>query len=271
MAREGREPDDDERRLLWPAGVRGLLTAAGWASRVLGVAFNLDHASASAAIIAARLAGRRDDCSLSYLLFERTLRPVTAIVLADRSRAAPRARRARSTAGRVERSAPAPRSGGPGRRHRRPHWSRRGSGSGRGGKCSSWEASPLAVGFFATMLTAKALSDPLRSMRKAVEASRRANSTSTCRSTTPRRSGCFRPGSTGWRTGLRERERIRDLFGRQVGEEVARAALRDGTTALGERSGRSARSSSTSPARPRWRSRCLRPRSCGCSTSSSAS
>jgi adenylate cyclase len=34
--------------------------------------------------------------------------------------------------------------------------------------------------------------------------------------------------------GLRERERIRDLFGRHVGEDVARAALRDGTRLGGE-------------------------------------
>ena len=34
--------------------------------------------------------------------------------------------------------------------------------------------------------------------------------------------------------GLSERERIRDLFGRQVGEDVARAALRDGTRLGGE-------------------------------------
>jgi adenylate cyclase len=35
-------------------------------------------------------------------------------------------------------------------------------------------------------------------------------------------------------TGLRERERLRDLFGRQVGEDVARAALEGGTELGGE-------------------------------------
>ena len=34
--------------------------------------------------------------------------------------------------------------------------------------------------------------------------------------------------------GLREREQIRDLFGRQVGQDVARAALRNGTRLGGE-------------------------------------
>src|SRR5204863_7521346 len=34
--------------------------------------------------------------------------------------------------------------------------------------------------------------------------------------------------------GLRERERLRDLFGRQVGEDVARRALEEGVTLGGE-------------------------------------
>ena len=48
------------------------------------------------------------------------------------------------------------------------------------------------------------------------------------RSTTAARSAGCRPASTGWSSGLRERERLRDLYGRQVGPDVARAALEDG-------------------------------------------
>ena len=52
--------------------------------------------------------------------------------------------------------------------------------------------------------------------------------------------------------GLRERERLRDLFGRQVGEDVARAALEAGAAPRRRRSARSRCSSSTSSARRRW-------------------
>ena len=46
--------------------------------------------------------------------------------------------------------------------------------------------------------------------------------------------GLCRPGFNRMAEGMRERERIRDLFGRQVGEDVARAALRGGTRLGGE-------------------------------------
>ena len=46
--------------------------------------------------------------------------------------------------------------------------------------------------------------------------------------------GLLQAGFNRMAEGLRERERIRDLFGRQVGQEVARAALRDGTRLGGE-------------------------------------
>ncbi len=46
--------------------------------------------------------------------------------------------------------------------------------------------------------------------------------------------GRLQAGFNRMAEGLRERERIRDLFGRQVGHDVARAALRDGTRLGGE-------------------------------------
>ena len=65
-------------------------------------------------------------------------------------------------------------------------------------------------------------------------ASRRASSTSRSRSTTAARSACSRPASTRWPPACAERERVRDLFGRHVGREVAQAALeRDGDVELG--------------------------------------
>ena len=90
------------------------------------------------------------------------------------------------------------------------------------------------IGLLATVLVAKSVADPLRQMRRAlgqiedgdldaVGARRRRHA----------RSGSCRAASTGWSPGLREREQIRELFGRHVGEDVARAALADSGTELG--------------------------------------
>ena len=69
------------------------------------------------------------------------------------------------------------------------------------------------------------MADPVRAvrqeMRRVEEGDLGAHVAST---TAPSWAGC-RPGSTGWSTGLRERERLRDLFGRQVGRDVARVAV----------------------------------------------
>jgi adenylate cyclase len=46
--------------------------------------------------------------------------------------------------------------------------------------------------------------------------------------------GLLQAGFNRMADGLRERERLRDLFGRQVGEDVARAALREGVRLGGE-------------------------------------
>ncbi len=64
--------------------------------------------------------------------------------------------------------------------------------------------------------------------------SSRATSTPAWRSTTAARSDCSKPASTRWSSGLRERERLRDLFGRQVGEDVVRHALEHGVALGGE-------------------------------------
>jgi len=84
------------------------------------------------------------------------------------------------------------------------------------------------------MLTAKALADPLRSMRKAVERVAAGDLDVQVPINDASEVGMLQAGINRMADGLRERERIRDLFGRQVGEEVARAALRDGTRLGGE-------------------------------------
>ena len=67
-------------------------------------------------------------------------------------------------------------------------------------------------------------------VRPAGHGERRATATSTsrCRSTTAARSGCSRPASTEMVGGPARAGALRDLFGRHVGADVARAALDDG-------------------------------------------
>ncbi len=62
--------------------------------------------------------------------------------------------------------------------------------------------------------------------------SRRATSTPRCPSTTATEVGLLQAGFNRMAAGLREREHLRDLFGRHVGEDVARAAI-DGGVELG--------------------------------------
>ena len=63
--------------------------------------------------------------------------------------------------------------------------------------------------------------------------------------------GMLQSGINEMVAGLRERERIQDLFGRHVGPAVAEEAIRGGVTLGAARTATSSRCSSTSPGRPR--------------------
>ena len=92
----------------------------------------------------------------------------------------------------------------------------------------------LAVGLLATLVAARAIADPLNTIRDAFE--RVAGGDLEVRVPIDDASevGLLQAGFNRMAEGLRDRERIRDLFGRQVGQEVAHAALRDGTRLGGE-------------------------------------
>ncbi len=235
--REGRDPTEEERRLTLglPAFAAGI-TAAGWlVASILGAAFNLDHGIGTAAIIAAALwLGGETTSALTYLLFEKILRPVTALVLADRQPAnshAPGVRDRLLVAWSLGTGAPilavlVVGIVGVTRSDVDPE--------ALASACIFLGALALSVGFFATMLTAKAIADPLRSMRDAVDRVASGDLEVQVRIDDASEVGMLQAGINQMTDGLRERERIRDLFGRQVGQEVARAALRDGTRLGGE-------------------------------------
>ncbi|MBI5105890.1 MAG: adenylate/guanylate cyclase domain-containing protein [Solirubrobacterales bacterium] len=92
----------------------------------------------------------------------------------------------------------------------------------------------LAVGLAAMALTARSVADPLRGMREAVAAVQRGDTDVEVPVYDGSEVGLLQAGFNQMVSGLREREHLRDLFGRQVGEDVAREALERGTELGGE-------------------------------------
>jgi adenylate cyclase len=91
----------------------------------------------------------------------------------------------------------------------------------------------LVVGLAVMALTAQSLADPLEALRGAL---RRVQRGEQARVDVYDGSevGLLQAGFNRMVEGLREREQLRDLFGRQVGEDVARQALERGITLGGE-------------------------------------
>jgi adenylate cyclase len=92
----------------------------------------------------------------------------------------------------------------------------------------------LLVGSQVMGLTAKSLSDPLRELRVALGRVQRGEPDVAVPIYDGSEIGLLQAGFNRMVEGLLERERLRDLFGRQVGEDVARQALERGITLGGE-------------------------------------
>lgn len=90
----------------------------------------------------------------------------------------------------------------------------------------------LVVGLYASMLSARAVADPVNSLRKAVAQVEDGTLDVEVPVYDGSEIGQLQAGFNSMVAGLRERERIQDLFGRHVGEDVARAAL-EGEVELG--------------------------------------
>ena len=90
----------------------------------------------------------------------------------------------------------------------------------------------LVVGALATVLAARSLSDPLAAVRRAVARVRAGDLDVQVEIADGSEVGLLQAGFNEMAAGLRERERLRDLFGRHVGADVARRAL-DGGVELG--------------------------------------
>ena len=90
----------------------------------------------------------------------------------------------------------------------------------------------LAVGLLATILAARSLADPLAAVRRALQRVERGDFDVEIQVDDGSEVGRLQAGFNRMTAGLAERERMRDLFGRHVGVEVARSAL-DGEVQLG--------------------------------------
>jgi adenylate cyclase len=92
----------------------------------------------------------------------------------------------------------------------------------------------FVVGGFTTWLAAKASSDPVRALRTSVNAAQAGDFSVDVPIYDGTELGILQAGFNDMLHGLRERETMRDLFGRHVGPEVARAALESGVKLGGE-------------------------------------
>ena len=92
----------------------------------------------------------------------------------------------------------------------------------------------LVIGLAGTVLSAMAISDPLRQLRWALGEVQRGNYNAHMQIYDATELGLLQSGFNDMVRELSERQRMRDLFGRYVGEDVARRALERGTELGGE-------------------------------------
>jgi adenylate cyclase len=92
----------------------------------------------------------------------------------------------------------------------------------------------LTVGLLTLLATIRSVTDPLRTLRRAMARVETGDTEVTLQVDDGGEVGLLQAGFNRMLAGLRERDRVRDLFGRHVGEEVARSALGRGLELGGE-------------------------------------
>ena len=93
----------------------------------------------------------------------------------------------------------------------------------------------LVTGFVATKLATQSVTTPIRELRRAIDAVAAGDLAVAVQVDDGSEVGRLQAGFNTMVDGLRERERMRDLYGRQVGPDVARAALERGAELGGRR------------------------------------
>src|ERR1700744_3769626 len=92
----------------------------------------------------------------------------------------------------------------------------------------------LGIGLVSTLLVAMSIADPLRQLRWALSEVQRGNYNAHMQIYDASELGLLQAGFNDMVRALSERQRLRDLFGRYVGEDVARRALERGTELGGQ-------------------------------------
>ncbi len=233
----GRAPSVEEhRRTLSLALHEVKIDALMWAVAAVGCGvFNgLITSWALGAVVAVTIwLGGETTCALGYMLYERALRPVTARALAHDpgGTSAPGVRLRLAMAWLLGTGVPligvlalgALAAFGS---TRHPQYV--------GAAVLFLGCVAVATGFAATLLAAKAIADPLHAVRRGLSQIEQGELEVSVPVDDGSEVGQLQAGFNQMAEGLRERQRIRELFGRQVGEDVARAALTDGVRLGGE-------------------------------------
>ncbi|KQB87245.1 adenylate/guanylate cyclase domain-containing protein [Corynebacterium lowii] len=94
--------------------------------------------------------------------------------------------------------------------------------------------SALITGFVGTTLSIMSVVDPIQELQEAINRVRRGDSNAQVDIYDGSEIGVLQAGFNEMMRGLRERQRVRDIFGRYVGTEVARRALEERPTLGGE-------------------------------------
>jgi adenylate cyclase len=234
---EGRPPTLQERALVLGQPMETVVISAFlWTlGAVLFTVINLPSTGWPALIVGgAMLLGGETTCAVGYLLSERIIRPITTLALAG---AAPPERCGPGVAGRLAMA-----------------WS---LGTGipllgiltiaTAGLINPTEDPTrlaativflagvgLAVGSFAIAVASRSVAEPIAAVRRAMARVGEGDYDARVPVDDVTEVGLLEAGFNSMAGGLRERERLRDLFGRHVGREVAEAALeRDGEVELG--------------------------------------
>ncbi|AIG63559.1 adenylate cyclase [Corynebacterium atypicum] len=92
----------------------------------------------------------------------------------------------------------------------------------------------LITGFIGTTLSIMSVVDPIKELQEAINRVRRGDSNTQVDIYDGSEMGVLQAGFNEMMRGLKERERVRDIFGRYVGVEVAKRALEERPTLGGE-------------------------------------
>jgi adenylate cyclase len=213
------------------------LSCAMWAGAAVGVTllnvWSLRGAVVAITFVTLLLAGVTTG-AVSYLVSERALRPITARALAGgppRRPVAPGVTARLLTSWIVATGVPVLGAAIVGTTMLA------GGGSDRvrtGGTVLFLAGLALVVGLLAITMAARSIADPIASVRQALARVQEGDFSARVEVDDASEVGLLESGFNRMAAGLEERERLRDLFGRHVGEDVARAALEQDVSLGGE-------------------------------------